>query len=64
LRFTERNLVAKAQKMVWQQFPEQNPGKVVETLMERYDQAVTHKRSIGESQLEARNTRQSRGMSV
>ncbi len=26
----ERNLVAKAQKMVWQQFPEQNTGKVVE----------------------------------
>ena len=50
--------------MVWQQFPEQNPGKVVETLMERYDEAVTHKRSICESQLEARNIRQSRGMSV
>jgi hypothetical protein len=64
LRFAERNLVAKAQKMVWRQYPEQNPGKVVEALMERCDKAVTHKRSIGESQSEAQNNRQSRGMRV
>ncbi len=62
LRFSERNLVANAQKMVWQQFPEHNPGKVVEALMEHCDKAVTHKRLIGES--EVQNIGQSRGMRV
>ena len=64
LRFSERNLVANAQKMVWRQYPEHNPGKVVEALMEHCDKAVTHNRSIGESQSEAQNIRQSRGMRV
>jgi len=64
LRFSERNLVANAQKMVWRQFPEHNPGKVVEALMERCDKAVTHNRSIGESQSEAQDIRRSRGMRV
>jgi hypothetical protein len=64
LRFAERNLVAKAQKMVWQQYPQNNPGKIVEALMEHCDQAVTHKRSIGESQSEAENMSQSRGVRV
>jgi hypothetical protein len=64
LRFAERNLVAKAQKMVWQQYPQNNPGKIVEALMEHCDKAVTHNRSIGESQSEAQNVRQSRGMRV
>ncbi len=40
LRFAERNLVAQAQKMVWQHFPENNPGKVVEALVEHCDKAV------------------------
>jgi hypothetical protein len=64
LRFSERNLVANAQKMVWRQFPEHNPGKVVEALQERCDEAVTHKRSIGESQSETQDIRQSRGIRV
>jgi hypothetical protein len=64
LRFSERNLVANAQKMVWRQFPEHNPGKVVEALMEHCDKAVTHNRSIGESQSEAQDIRRSRGMRV
>ena len=62
LRFAERNLVAKAQKMVWRQYPQNNPGKIVEALMEHCDKAVTHNRSIGESQTQ--NIRQSRGMRV
>src|SRR5665213_920591 len=64
LRFSERNLMANAQKMVWRQFPEHNPGKIVEALMEHCDNAVTHNRSIGESQSEAQDTRRSRGMRV
>jgi hypothetical protein len=64
LRFSERNLVANAQKMVWRQFPEHNPGKVVEALMEHCDKAVTHNRSIGENQSEAQDNRRSRGMRV
>jgi hypothetical protein len=64
LRFVERNLVAKAQKMVWREFPQHNPGKVIEALMEWCDRAVTHKRSVGESQSEAQNIRQSRGIGV
>ena len=62
LRFAERNVVAKAQKMVWRQYPQNNPGKIVEALMEHCDKAVTHNRSIGESQTQ--NIRQSRGMRV
>jgi len=64
LRFSERNLVANAQKTVWRQFPEHNPGKIVEALMEHCDKAVTHNRSIGESQSEAQDIRRSRGMRV
>jgi hypothetical protein len=64
LRFAERNLIARAQKTVWQQFPEHNPGKIVEALMEDCDKAVTRKRSIGESQSETQNIGQSRGISV
>ena len=56
--------MANAQKTVWRQFPEHNPGKVVEALMEHGDKAVTHNRSIGESQSEDQNIRQSRGMRV
>ena len=64
LRFAERNLVAKAQKIGWQELLHQNPGKLVETLAEQCDTAATHKRSMGESQSEAQNIRQSRGMGV
>ncbi len=64
LRFSERNLVANAQKMVWRQFSEHNPGKIVEALMEHCDKAVTHNRSIGESQSAAQDIRRSRGMRV
>ena len=64
LRFSERKLVANAQKLVWRQFPEHNPGKVVEALMEHCDKAVTHNRSIGENQSEAQDIRRSRGMRV
>jgi hypothetical protein len=64
LRFAERNLVANAQKTVWRQFSEHNPGKIVEALMEHCDKAVTHNRSIGESQSEAQDIRRSRGMRV
>jgi hypothetical protein len=64
LRFSERNLVANAQKTVWRQFPEHNPGKIVEALMEHCDKAVTHNRSIGESQSEAQDIRRSRGVRV
>jgi len=64
LRFSERNLVANAQKTVWRQFSEHNPGKIVEALMEHCDKAVTHNRSIGESQSEAQDIRRSRGMRV
>jgi hypothetical protein len=64
LRFSERNLVANAQKTVWRQFPEHNPGKVVEALMEHCDKVVTHNRSIGESQSEAQDIRRSRGVRV
>ena len=64
LRFAERNLVAEAQKMVWREFPQNNPGTVVEALVERRDVAVTSKRSMGESQPEAHNICQSRGIRV
>ena len=64
LRFSERNLVANAQKMVWRQFPEHNPGKVAEVLMDHCDKAVMHNRSIGESHSEAQDIRRSRGMRV
>jgi hypothetical protein len=64
LRFSERNLVAKAQKIVWRQFPEHNPGKIVEALMEHCDKAVTHNRLISEGQSDAQDHRRSCGMRV
>jgi hypothetical protein len=64
LRFVERNLAAKAQKMALREFPQHNLGKVVEALMERCDKVVAHKRSIGERQSETQNARRSRGIGV
>jgi hypothetical protein len=64
LRFSERNLMANAQMIVWRQFPQHNLGKVVEALMEHCNRAFTHNRSIGESQSEAQDIRRSRGTRV
>ena len=40
LRFMASNLIAKAQKVVWERFPEHNPGKVMRALSTRCQQLV------------------------
>ncbi len=64
LRFMASNLVASAQRVAWEQFPEQNPGKVVRAISERCRQLVricelpTERESVDQA------NRHARGMGV
>lgn len=50
LRFMASNLVAKAQKVVWERFPRHNPAQVVRAISERCSRAVAHVETIGQGQ--------------
>ena len=60
LRFMASNLVAGAQHVAWEQFPEQNPGKVVRAISERCQRTV----KICELMTERESVSQARGMKV
>lgn len=49
LEFMASNLVAKAQKIVWEQFPDHRPDDVVAAISERCRQAVTNEESISQT---------------
>lgn len=57
LEFMASNQVATAQKVIWEQFPDHRPGRLVEAISERCRLAVTNKETISE----ARKTNQSNG---
>lgn len=46
LKFMASNLTAKAQKIVWEQFPDHRPGHVVAAISERCLQAVANEEAI------------------
>jgi hypothetical protein len=48
LEFMASNLVAKAQKVVWEQFPDDRPGRIVAAISERCRQAVANEETISQ----------------
>ncbi len=62
LEFMASNLVAKAQKVVWEQFPDHRPGHVVAAISERCRQAVASEEAIAQNQ--RKNHSVSRGVSI
>ncbi len=62
LEFMASNLTAKAQKIVWEQFPDHRPGHIVTAISERCRQAIANEETISQSQKVAQST--SRGMRV
>ena len=64
LRFMTSNLVAKAQRVAWEQFPEQNPGKVVRAISKRCQQVAGIRETVVERESVSLSTRQARGIRV
>jgi len=64
LRLMARNLVAKAQTVAWEQFPDDNPAKVVRALSQRCALAVENSESLKQAQVEQQSLRQSRGIPI
>ncbi|MBI4660170.1 MAG: hypothetical protein HY735_15125 [Verrucomicrobia bacterium] len=62
LRFMARNIVAKAQKVVWQEYPDDNPSQVVRAISQRCTLAVENPEALKETQSERQTVRQSRGI--
>ena len=62
LEFMASNLVAKAQKVVWEQYPDDRPGQIVAAISERCRQAAANEETISLSQKLTPSTR--RGMRV
>jgi len=62
LEFMASNLTAKAQRIVWEQFPDHRPGAIVAAISERCHQAITNVETISQTQ----GVRQtvSRGISI
>ena len=48
LEFMASNLTAKAQKIVWEQFPDHRPGHIVAAISERCRQAVANEETISQ----------------
>ncbi len=64
LRFMASNLVARAQRVAWEQFPEQSPGMVVRAISWRCRQVVGNRESVMEAERAGHTARQARGMRV
>ena len=48
LEFMASNLTAKAQKIVWEQFPDHRPGHVVAAIVERCHEAIANEETISQ----------------
>jgi hypothetical protein len=66
LEFMASNQVATAQKIIWEQFPENRPGRVIEAISERCRLAVANEETITQSveHSKSNNQTRSRGMSI
>lgn len=62
LQFMARNAEVKAQKVVWEQFPDDHPGKVVRAISERCDSVAEGTEAIKRAQTQS--VRHSRGIGV
>jgi hypothetical protein len=58
LEFMASNLTAKAQKIVWEQYPDHRPGHIVAAITERCHEAIANEETI------AQNQKVSRGISI
>src|SRR2546426_684735 len=54
LKFMASNLTAKAQKIVWEQFPDHRPGHIVAAITERCHQAIANEETISQNRSEER----------
>ena len=63
-RFMASNLMARAQKVAWEQFPDHNPKRVVHALSERCYEALGVKEVVKQAQTLRQTQRQSRGIGV
>jgi hypothetical protein len=64
LRFMASDLVAKAQRVAWERFPEQNPGKVVRAISKRCQQVAGIRETVMQRESVSLSTRQARGIGV
>ncbi len=70
LRFMARNLTAKAQGVVWEKYPDNNPSQVVRAISERCALAVDNPQALRQEQQQAieqkieQGVKRSRGMSI
>ena len=62
LRFMARNAEVKAQKVIWEQFPDDHPGVVIRALSERCDSVAEGTEIIKPAQTQS--VRQSRGIGI
>ncbi|HOW78706.1 MAG TPA: hypothetical protein P5037_08335, partial [Candidatus Paceibacterota bacterium] len=49
LEFMASNLVAKAQKIVWEQYPDHRPGHIVTAISKRCHQAVASEETVSQT---------------
>jgi len=64
LRFMASNLMARAQKIAWEQFPDHNPKRVVHALSERCYEALGEKEVVKQAQSVRQTQRRSRSIGV
>jgi hypothetical protein len=64
LEFMASNLTAKAQKVAWEQFPNNRPGEIVAAISERCRQAVIPEQAISESLTIDQQPKISRGVRI
>ena len=62
LKFMARNLVARAQQVVWERFPNHNPSRVVRAISERCSRAVDNSEAV--TQTQDKSVRQSHGIGI
>ena len=66
LRFMARNLTAKAQQVVWEKYPDNNPSQVMHAISQRCALAVDNPQALRQQQEQAieHGVKRSRGMSI
>jgi len=66
LRFMARNLTARAQEVVWEKYPDNNPSRVMRAISERCALAVDNPEALRQRQERSidQSIKQSRGMSI
>jgi hypothetical protein len=64
LRFMARNLTARAQQVVWEKSPDENPSRVMRAISQRCALAVDNPEALEQKQTKEQSMRQSRGMSI